>query len=278
MRYLFFIGMVVLMAACGGEKKATKEEPLAKVYDEFLYPSDLKGIVQPGMPTEDSIHVVGTFIENWAKQNLMEKVAEKNIPKDVDIDKIIEDYRASLIEHYYEKSLTEKLLDSLVDEAEIRAFYETTKEEHVLKNTIVRCYFVSFPANILEKEDVKTWWKMEKDLDFAKLKEYADQYAIKYILQDSSWIRRDYLAAQFMDDAFNQGDITKGKKINTEKEGIWYLLDVKDVIPAGQLAPVSYIREKAIKYILHKRKIELVENLASEMYKRELNKKNVIIY
>ncbi len=278
MRYLFFIAILVLAAACGGEKKTTKEKPLAKVYDEVLYPSDLKGIIQPNMSTEDSILVVGTFIENWAKQNLMKKVAERNVPKNVNIDEIIENYRASLIQHYYEKSLTEKLLDSLVDESEINAFYETTKEEHILKNAIVRCYFVSFPSNTLEKESIKSWWKMEKDLDFAKLKEHCEAHAIKYILEDSSWIRRDLLAAQFMDGAFNQGDITRGKKINTEKEGIWYLLEVKDVIPAGKLAPVSYVRDKAIKYILHKRKIELVENLASEMYKRELNKKNVIIY
>lgn len=276
-RYIFFIGIVLSFAACGGGNKSKGEEPLAKVYDQILYPSDLKGIIQPNMSKEDSILVVGTFIENWAKKNLMLKVAEKNIPKDVNLDEIIAEYKASLVQHYYEKSLAERLLDSLVSDVEIQAFYEATKDEHILKDAIVRCFFITLPVNAINKDDVKSWWKMEKDLDYAKLKEYCDKYAITYILEDSSWISKKDLAAQLPNGTLNQG-LSKGQKLNIEKDGVWYLLNVKDVVGKGQQAPVSYVRDKAIRYILHKRKIELVENIAAEMYQRELNKKNVIIY
>ena len=169
-RYVFFIGIVALISACGGNNKPTNEEPLAKVYDKFLYPSDLKGIIQPNMSKEDSILVVGTFIENWAKKNLMVKISEKNIPKDVDLDKIIAEYKASLVQHYYEKSLSQQLLDSLVSDTEIQKFYEATKDEHVLKDAIIRCFFITLPVNTVNKNDVKKWWKMTDNLDYAKLK------------------------------------------------------------------------------------------------------------
>jgi len=149
LRYIFFIGIAVLIGACGNGNKSKGEEPLAKVYDKVLYPSDMKGIIQPNMSTEDSILVVGTFIENWAKKNLMLKMAEKNIPKDVDLDAILAEYKASLVQHYYEKTLSEQLLDSLVSDTEIQAFYEATKDEHILKDVIVRCFFITLP--ILKK-------------------------------------------------------------------------------------------------------------------------------
>ena len=277
MRYIFFIGIIVLIGACGSNQKQKNEQPLAKVYDKALYPSDLNGIIQPNMSKEDSILVVGTFIENWAKKNLMLKIAEKNIPKDIDLDEIMAEYKASLVQHYYEKSLSERLLDSLVSDTEIQAFYEKTKDEHVLKDAIARCFFITLPINAVNKDDVKKWWKMDDNLDYAKLKEYCDKYAINYILEDSSWISKNDLAAQLPSGTLNQG-LSKGKTLNVEKDGIWYLLSVKETVGKGQQAPVSYIRDKAIRYILHKRKIELVENMASEMYQRELNKKNVIIY
>ena len=207
----------------------------------------------------------------------MLKVAEKNTPKDVDLDKILAEYKASLVQHYYEKSLSEQLLDSLVSDTEIQTFYEATKDEHILKDAIARCFFITLPINTINKDDVKGWWKMDKDLDYAKLKEYSEKYAITYILEDSSWISKKDLAAQLPSGTLNQG-LSKGKGFNIEKDGIWYLLNIKEVVAKGQQAPVSFVRDKAIRYILHKRKIELVENIASEMYQRELNKKNVIIY
>jgi hypothetical protein len=276
-RYIFFIGVVMVIGACGRGHKPSNEEPLAKVYDKFLYPSDLKGIIQANMSKEDSILVVGTFIENWAKKNLMLKVAEKNIPKDIDLDAILAEYKASLVQHYYEKSLSERLLDSLVSDVEIQTFYEATKDEHVLKDAIARCFFITLPINAVKKEDVKKWWKMENNLDYAKLKEYCETYAINYSLEDSSWVNQKDLAAQLPDGTLSQG-LSKGQSLNIEKEGVWYLLKVKEVMSKGQQAPVSYVRDKAIRYILHKRKIELVDNIAAEMYQRELNKKNVIIY
>ena len=66
-RYIFFIGIVVLIGACGGNSNSKDEEPLAKVYDKILYPSDLKGIIQPKLAKlfkADQIAEAHDFLES----------------------------------------------------------------------------------------------------------------------------------------------------------------------------------------------------------------------
>lgn len=272
-----FVFILALVVACGDNTHTGDEEPLARVFDKYLYPSDLQGIMQADMTKEDSV-LMEAYIENWAKKNLMLKVAEKNIPKDVDIAQMLADYKASIIQHYYEENLVAQRLDSVVSQKEIQAFYEATKDDHILEETIARCYFIKLPTNSPNKEDLKKWWKMKESLDFAEMKGYAETYAQMYILEDSSWVAKEDLAAHLPDGTFNQGNFGSGQSFDFEKKGYWYLLNIKEIKSKGQLAPVAYVRDKAIRFILHKRKIALIENMATEMYVRELNKKNVTIY
>jgi hypothetical protein len=64
----------------------------------------------------------------------------------------------------------------------------------------------------------------------------------------------------------------------TSDESYNYYIRVTKVVRQGQIAPLSYVKEKIIKVILRKRKFELLDNMIDELYKRELDKKSVIIY
>ncbi len=279
MRWIMFLGVMVIFAtACGNKAGKKGEKPLVKVYDNYLYPSDLKGIYQKGMSKEDSIVVVGTYIENWAKKNLMLKIAEENISRDSEIDRMVEEYRKTLIQHRYEQNLVEQRLDSVISQNEIDTFYQKTKNEYKLKQDIVRCYFIKVPINSPDKDKLKKWWKKKDPLDYAQMKDYCERYAQMFILEDSTWIHKKDLAAQFPKNTFSQEKLSVGKEWSFEKSGSLYLLRVFDIARKGKNEPVAYASKKIKGYILHKRKIELLKQLASEMYQRELNKKNVIIY
>lgn len=57
----------------------------------------------------------------------MQHEAEVNLPPDLNIDKLVRTYRASLITHNYEVALAEQLLDSTISQAELNDFYEKIK-------------------------------------------------------------------------------------------------------------------------------------------------------
>ncbi|MGB0862169.1 MAG: hypothetical protein ACPGXZ_04590 [Saprospiraceae bacterium] len=276
---MFFVLVIsVFWTACNNEAGKTSEEPLARVYDKYLYPSDLKGILKRNMSPQDSALVVSTYVENWGKDNLMLHVAEENVPNDIDIDEMVREYRQNLIQLHYERNLVKQRLDTFVSNEEVRSYYEVSKQDHVLKQNVVRCFFLKAPNNSPDLEEAKKWWKMENDLDKTKLEEFAEKFAQIYILEDSTWVRENDLAAQFNGDALKEGSLTKGKEIIIDKQGYLYLLKIHEVAKKGEIAPMGFIKKKAKSYILLKRKMALIEDMASEMYKREINKKNVVIY
>jgi len=274
----YFFALAIIASACSSKDANTTEKPLAKVYDKYLYPSDLKGIFDRNMTKEDSSIRKQAFIDSWAKELLMVRIAEENIPADVDIDKMVKEYRESIVKYHYEKNLVSKRLDSLVSNQEIKLQYEKTKGQHKLKHNIVQCFFVKIPVNSPNKDDLKKWWKMKDAIDYAKVKDYAAKYAQVFILEDSTWIRAKDLAAQFPEKTLSEGSFSSGKEVSMDKKGYLYLLRVNKVFKKGEQAPISYLKAKLVDYILHQRKLELIKNMSKEMYKRELTKQNVIIY
>ena len=56
------------------------------MYDVYLYPSDIEGIVPKGTSNEDSLLLVQSYIENWVRQTLLIKQAEENV--DIDLETI----------------------------------------------------------------------------------------------------------------------------------------------------------------------------------------------
>lgn len=276
--FIFTIALMLGMQSCGNAGDKPAEEPLARVYDKYLYPSDLKGIYKKNMSKADSTLIVGTFIENWAKKNLMLKLAEENIADDAEIKKLVDEYRKVLIQHMYEKRLVQQRLDTLVGQQEINDFYEATKQDYVLKEDVVRCYFIKTPATSPDLDQVKTWWKLKEPTDMEDLKIYSDLYAVMYLLEDSTWINKENLAALLPKSALNKVSWSTGSNMNMTIDGAFYILKINQVARKGQIAPVGYVADKIRDYILHERKIKLIETLSTEMYQRELNKENVEVY
>ena len=238
--------MASLAMSCKEEAPKPEEPPLARVYDQYLYPSDLPMQLGDNATKDDTVRV-GAFIDNWAQNKLMVRIAQDNIPNDANIEQKVQAYRASLIQHYYEQALVSQKLDSVVTNEEITAFYNQTKEEHILKESIARCYFMKIPTTAPNIEEVKTWWQMKDPLDIERLRDYCANFAQFYILEDSSWVNKSDLAAQLPDNTFSQGVFQSGKTWTSTKDEVLYFLKINDIISSGKIAPQSYVKEKAIR-------------------------------
>lgn len=275
-KYTALLSSLLLLWSCSKEVENVTEEPLATVFGKSLYPSDIQGIVGQGVSSKDSSILVRSFIENWAKEQLIIAIAEQNIPDDLDVDRLVEDYRLSLIRHSYEQKLVEQRLDSLVTDNEIRRYYESALDQYQLDKTIVQGKFVKLSKQAPKQDTLKKWWK-NLEPNKQAMSDYCRMYADKFVLEDSIWIDVDYLAAEFPISSLKTGAITGGLNVIASDEEYNYYINVDKVVRQGQIAPLSYVKNKIIKVILRKRKFELLDNMTEELYKRELDKKNVVI-
>ena len=89
---LFVVAASELFWSCGGGDKAKAgDRPLAQVYNKTLYLSELEGVVPEGVSLEDSALIVSAYAQRWIREQLLMYEAERNIPKDLNIDELVRD-------------------------------------------------------------------------------------------------------------------------------------------------------------------------------------------
>lgn len=278
-RFLALAGLLISSLACqsGGEEQPEEDRPLARVYNKTLYLSELDGMFPPGTSSGDSSLIISAYVNRWVREALLLYEAERNIPKDLNIDKLVRDYRASLILANYERILVEELLDSTITQAELINFYEKNKEQYQLETPIVRCYFIKVPLPVPEYGDLRRWWSRPSE-HYDELVAYCNQFAATHHLEDSTWHKVDDIAMLMPPGTITSSNISDKKEFTQRDGEFQYYFKLFEVKNRKEIAPLSYIEDQARKVILHKRKIKLLEDKKEEMFELELRRQNINTY
>lgn len=266
---LFIVVGCVPPAEEGGDKI------LAKVYDKPLYLSELDGMIPKTATPNDSSLIVNSFVERWVRENLMLYEAERNVSQDLNIDKLVRDYRASLILHNYEKQIAETQLDSTILDDEIMAYYDENKSHFQLETSIMRCKFMKIKKDAPKQKKAEELWDSDDEDDLKKLKKYCGVHAIVYQLEDSIWMNKDEMKADFPKEIISS--MRRGKEFKEVHDGFKYYVKVMEVQSKNSDPPIAYVRDQATKFILHNRKIDIVEKTREELYQKATNKGHVKI-
>ncbi len=271
--------LVACAAACSPTEEVHKNDrTLAKVYGKPLYQSELDEMFAEGSTREDSVQIINAFVERWAHENILMHEAEKNIPKDLNIDKLVRDYRASLIRSNYEKTLVETSLDSTITPRELDEFYQKNKDQYQLETPIIRCYLVKVLRNAGGLDDMIDWWNhIKAEGNFRKLVEYCGKHAKIYMLDEKAWYRVEDLSAALPTGTISVENIPRNE-LTLKDARYQYFFKVLETVNKKEIAPFSYIQDQAVKYILHRRKQKLLESKVTELYQKELEAKNIEIF
>jgi hypothetical protein len=278
MRLIAIITLFCLfLASCGGGDQHKNDRELAKVYDKTLYASEADGSISPGLNPQDSALMLSVFVQRWVSDQLLMYEAERNIPKDANIDKLVRDYRASLVRFNYEEQLIAQKLDSTVSETEVRQFYEANKEQFQLQSTILKCLVVKLPLSASQSE-MNKYWNSRNPTDEVKLANFAKQWATLALLDRNKWYRLDEIAAILPQGTLSADNISSRKEGTLSERDSRYYYRVLESVRGKETAPFDYVKEQASKVILHKRKQELLENWKKDLYNNELRRGNIKVY
>ena len=106
MRILVLLLITLLgCGACKEQRDHKGKTPLVEVDGNFLYKEDLMSVLPVGLSKDDSILFAEHYIRSWAEEILLYEKAANNIPDNVDVDKLVENYRKALIMHTYQQEL-----------------------------------------------------------------------------------------------------------------------------------------------------------------------------
>jgi hypothetical protein len=264
--------------ACDNKAQAPEDRLLARVFNRELRISNLEGMFPEGANAEDSLLIIQAFTQRWAREELLLFEAEKNVPKDLNIDKLVRDYRSSLIRNNYEELLVDQLLDSIVSKSELQAFYEDNKEQYELETPIMRCFFIKVKVPVRKQDSLLHYWGKPRDGNLQRLERYCKKYAAVHRLSDSTWYRIDEIAQAMPKGTISADNISSKREFRqTDGKFIYYfrLLELRN---RKEIAPLGYIEGQARKFILHTRKIKLLEQKREELYEQAMKKGNLKLF
>lgn len=278
MRFFFpLLLLLLLLSGCGhsaDQQAHADDKLLARVYDKNLYASDLQDAVPPGATRDDSMLLVNAYVQRWMRDQLLMYEAERNIPKDIDIDQLVRDYRASLVRFNFEEKIIAEKLDSTVSESELQAYYENNKEQFQLENTILQCQLLKFPLNAPQTE-LNKLWNSRNPADETRLQALAKQWSALALLDRRKWYKIDEIAALLPKGTLTADNVGSRREGTLSDGGYRYYYRVLETVRGKETAPLDYVREQASKVILHKRKQQVLEKWKEDLYQKELKRENV---
>lgn len=278
-----FLGLLVCtFNACRDSEEIKHEEPkrilLAQVFNYRLYFDDIRDLIQGYATEEDSINQVRTLTEHWVRDRLILVEAEKKFPKEADLNKLLEDYRQSLLRHFFEQRTIEERLDTVITEEDLMGYYEAHKDQHILESGILRGYYFKISKPLRRSDKILTWWKKFPDQHYDDVMDYMSQHAKTNWSDSLHWHEMHMLIQLFPEGTLYPSAIRSNQAIVREDREFYHLMYPLEVYNEQDVAPLSAIRAQASRFIIHQRELEILERIKKEIYERDIQSDQVKIY
>ena len=281
----FILTCVITATFCFSCKKIKtseeqKPEPklLAQVFHYKLTFDDIKDLIQSYATAEDSIQQVRTLTEHWVRDRLLLVEAENNFPKEVNMNKLLEDYRQSLVMHFFEQQVIEERLDTVITESDLQRYYEANKEQHRLESGLLRGYYFKIRKPQNRSDKILTWWKTFPERHYDEVLNYVNKHARTNWSDTTEWHEMNMVIQLFPEGTLSPAAVRFNRGVAREDRDYLYLLYPLEVYYEGDISPLSRIRAQAARYIIHQRELELLESIKKEIYDRDIQLDQVKIY
>jgi hypothetical protein len=239
---------------------------LARVYNKSLYIKDLEGMFPPGTSAYDSSLITNAYTQRWVREAVLLYEAENNLPKDLNIDRLVRDYRSSLVRNNYEQVLLEQLMETEISKEELANFYDKNKIQYQLDNPIVKANVVVVPKIISVKDSLKYLWKNATDINLARLKNICEEYELAHILDGSKWNEWENLAIYLPRNISFEEFSRKGKDFSIQDGEFDVWVKILDSKKPQEIPPIEYVEEQLKRMLLLSRKTKLLEEKKEDMF------------
>ncbi|MFM8361385.1 MAG: hypothetical protein ACKOA4_01685 [Haliscomenobacter sp.] len=275
---VYLLLSLLCFCGCGRDNAQGSDRLLARVYGKELRVSDMEGMFPANTSSVDSGLIINAYVQRWVREALLLNEAEKNLPRDLNVDKLVEDYRASLIKNNYEEVLVEQLLDTTVTEAELQQFYERNKAQYQLEKPIIRCYFIKVASDAPDIARLMSWWTSPSAANMECINAYCDEHAESHILNEEGWHRLEDILSALPAGSLDEANLGAVKEFRQNDGKFQYFFRLLEVKQSQEIAPLSFIREQARKYILHLRKLKILEEKRNDLYEVGMRRRGVQIF
>lgn len=268
-------GFLFVMMSCSGNED--RGRLIAKVGDKELYSEDL---YQLSFTKQDSAEVVSAFVREWANEQVLVNLAEKNEEIDnEEIERKVNEFRNDLLIYQLENLEIQAQLDTNVSTAELESYFRGHKTDFQLNDYLVKVLYLKVPVDAPEQDKIGNAYRLDKPEDLKTVEVYAKMYASNFYYDIESWIYFDDLLKEIpLQDINKDRFILKRSKIRFEDSGFIYFLNIVDYKLKNSISPISFERENIKARIINLRITELREKIKNDHIKKAYEDGKVELY
>ena len=256
---------------------------LARVGRNELSITEVKQAIPSNLKGEDSVAFAKHYVDKWLVRQLKIEEADELFPASVnDIEKMVEDYRQTLLTGKVDQYYVEKLMNNELSDKDIAEYYNTHKSDFTLDRTLVKGRILRFDGAYRQSKRLKEQMR-KASASPADAKTFSDVCEKNgFVLTDyrSEWINfSDFLAnlpttrSQDYDPLLDKMDIQE-----MEANGTRYYFDFTSVCRKGNVAPLESVSENIRRILLTQRRSEIIKTHEEEIVKRASDEGHARIY
>lgn len=259
--------LLVLLVGLSSCRLLNEDEVVATVGKATLHSSQLEAVTS-GLTGEDSLRAAESYTEQWVRRQVRAREAARVFSGEIqEVERMVEEYRTSLLVSRLEQNYLSTRLDTLVSDSVVRAYYDEHREEFVMDRTIVKGRIVRLPDSY--RQSVKLFNLMgkkgaEEQQDFLDLCEKNNLELYTF----DSWVDFDeflsYLPVRR--GKSNEALLSKSKIHEMADADSKYFIEVSAVLKKGERAPYERVAETVRRMLYGRRRSELLQNFSDSLY------------
>lgn len=268
--------------SCSGDKESEvnlDKYPIVSFKGNTLYKSELDAIIPAGLPAEDSISSVKAYIDTWLNNQLMYDKARQNITRRAEIDRLIEDYRKSLVTNIYQEQLLKQHLSQFISENELKAYYEQNKDRFKLEENIIKGLFLKIPVESSQLSNFQKWYKQGTNDAIENIEKNTLQNAVGYEFFYDRWIDFDDVMDNIPSTITDRRQFLQANKnLEVRDSSFVYLLNIKDFRLSDTEAPYEYIKGQLSEIFAEQKKADFLKQVQKDLYDKAISDKEIKFY
>ena len=259
---------MLLLFSCGRGVQDVGADVLVSVEGHSLLRSEVESVIPRTLSSADSLLMAESYVKKWVKDVLIYDVAEENLGEEMaDVERLVEAYRHSLIRYRYQEQLVRERLSAEIRESDVLNYYETNQKKFELKTNLVKGLFLKVPIDAPGLTDLKRWYKSDDASAVEKIDKYSLQNAAIYDYFYDKWMDFEDVMENIPMQLSNPSAYLKANKtLEVSDSSYCYLLNIRDYIPAGQVAPYDYVQPQIMDMLLAQRKQKFLRDFEEELY------------
>lgn len=263
----YLLAILLIFTSCAKKSAESNRTPLLEVNGNFLYKEELSQIIPKNTSVIDSANIADRYIRNWVTETLIYENAQRNISNLDEIDKLVEEYRKSLVIHQYEQALVAERVSPNVSEEEMKSFYEQFKSQLIMEENRVKGILLIVPNKAPQLDQVRMWVMTNNRDSWEKIEKYSIQNAISYDFFMNKWLPLTEILKKapfhFED---SRTFVENTHFVETSDSTKHYFLNIAQGLAIGDTEPYEIAKDKIKSILLNKKRTEFIQNFEKNIY------------